>query len=150
MPDGDEVQIVPPREAPDPLQPALGETSPVHIDRNTGALEEAPRGQALPLTKPGEHLDVGDLRGVRVVRGAVGVDPWRLEALGRDGEYRAWPFETEDAARAAGELLRTRIVRAPVDEDGTPRVPDEYDYLQALAIIEGGIADVAIEPDDET
>jgi hypothetical protein len=150
VPDGDEVQIVPPREAPDPFAAAIGETSPVHIDRNTGALEEEPRGQALPLTKPGEHLDTGDLSGARVVRGAVGIDPWRVEALGREGEYRAWAFETEAAARAACELLRTRIVRPPLDEDGVPRVPDESDYAMALAMTERGVADLATDPDDET
>ncbi|MBI3539443.1 MAG: hypothetical protein HY076_04140 [Candidatus Eisenbacteria bacterium] len=147
VPDGDEVQIVPPPEPDDPLIASLGETSPVHVDRNTGALEEAPRG-ALPHAKPGEHLDAGDLIGARVVRGAVGIDPWRLEALGREHEYRAWAFETEAAARLACDLLRSRIVRVPNDEDGTPHAPDEADYTLALAMTERGVADVATDSGD--
>ena len=55
----------------------------------------------------------GDLGAARVVRGAPGVDPWRLEALGRDREYLAWSFETEEAARAALDLLERIVVRAP-------------------------------------
>jgi len=150
VPDGHEVQLVPPRESESDLGALTSDTSPVHLDRSTGALEEMPRGRALPQMKPGEHLDTGDLTAARVVRGAVDVDPWRLEALGREGEYRAWPFETQEAANAARDLLQQRIVRVPLDEDGSPRTPDEADYVMAIAMTEQGVADVATEPDDET
>ena len=158
LPDGHEVQLVPPADPDDDLIEAMGRGSPVVIDRNTGALERRvtnlergadPRRRAIPTGKPGEHFDLGDLTGARVVRGAPSVDPWRLEALGREGEYRSWAFETEDAARAALSLLDSRVVRAPLDpEDGTPRQPGEAEYAAAVALTQAGIADLAIDPGD--
>jgi hypothetical protein len=92
--DRDRVQLVPPRA---PAEPVEG------------------MGKAMP-----EHLARGDLIAARVVRGAPDHDPWRLEALGRDHEYRAWRFETEEAARAAETLVAARVVRIPRDPDGEP------------------------------
>lgn len=149
IPDGREVQLVPPESSDDDLPESMGRMSAVVVDRNTGALERDPRRRAAPTGKPGEHLDVGDLTGARVVRGAPDVDPWRLEALGREGEYRSWAFETEDGARAALQLLDSRIVRAPVDPvDGLPHPPEDSDYTAALALTQAGIAEVAMDPED--
>jgi len=86
--------------------------------------------------KPGEHLDLGDLIGARVKRGAPDLDRWRLEAIGRDGDYRAWFFETQEAARAALDLLERRVVRAPKDEDGDPRPPGPEDFDEARRLDE--------------
>ena len=111
VPDGHAVQLIPPE---------LSE------DRPTGSW------------KPGERINVGDLIGARVKRGAPDHDPWRLEAVGRDDDYRAWFFETEEAALAALALLERRIVRPAKDEDGEPR------------ILLGGDFDTARQLDEET
>jgi hypothetical protein len=94
----------------------------------------------------GAHLDSGDYAGARVVRGAPDLDPWRLETLGRDGEYLAFAFETEDAARAALALLESRIVSPPLDEDGHPRIPGEADYAAALERTLEGVSEIANDP----
>src|SRR3990172_2697740 len=65
--------------------------------RLTPPLAPPEMGQFVPRTAA-EQLGRGDLIAARVKRGAPDHDPWRLEALGRDGEYQAWRFETEDAA----------------------------------------------------
>ena len=84
--------------------------------------------------KPGERINVGDLIGARVKRGAPDLDPWRLEAVGRDQDYRAWFFETEEAARAALALLDRRVVRPLKDEDGDTRLltPADFDAAREL------------------
>ncbi len=76
---------------------------------------------------PAETLRPGDFTAARVARGAAGVDPWRLELLGLDGEYLSYGFSGEDAARCAFDLLESRaIVRSLADEDGRPvLVPSE-------------------------
>lgn len=100
---------------------------------------------------PVEFLRPGDFSAARVARGAPGVEPWRLELLGPEGEYVSFGFEVEDAARAALELLETRAVMHYVtDDDGRPLMPsreqfdeakrrrDETERLLALGEMEGG------------
>jgi len=142
MPDGDEVQLVPPPEAP-----GGDETDPTDTLNPTAMLPH-PRHRHLPTAKPGEHLDAGDFIGARVVRGSPGSDPWRLEALGHDGEYRSWAFETPEAADEALRLLLERIVRPPLDPDGTPRPPDAAQYAAAAALTAEGIAELAMDTDE--
>ena len=114
IPDGHEVVMMPPR---------AGTDSPTaHI------IDASQMGPA--------RIDIGDLIGVRVVRGAPDFDPWRLEGLGRDGDYRAWFFENEEAARAARDLLERRVVRVPVDADGDPHPPRDQDFEQARKLDE--------------
>ena len=84
----------------------------------------------LPRPAP-EQLARGDLLAARVKRGAPDHDPWRLEALGRDREYRAWRFETEEAARGALALVSRSIVAAPRDEDGTEIAIADADFAEA-------------------
>ena len=83
------------------------------------------------LPQPRSRLDAGDAVGARVRRGAPDFDPWRLEMVGRDGNYDAWFFETEEAARAALDLLQRRIVRVPLDEDGEPQPVRDLDFDEA-------------------
>ena len=77
-------------------------------------------------------LGSGDYTGARVVRGEPGVDPWRLEALGPDGEYVAYAFESFDDAHAALRLMESRgVVKRPHEPDGTP-IPVSYgDFEEA-------------------
>lgn len=82
------------------------------------------------------HIDRGDFTAARVVRGAPDFDPWRLEVLGRDGEYRAWFFETEDGAEAALDLFQRRIVVPPRDEYGEPAPPTDADFDEARRLDE--------------
>ena len=133
MPDEDEVQLVPVTTAEG------GEEDPM----------AQPGLRRLSMAKPGEHLDAGDFIGARVVRGSPGADPWRLEAIGHDGEYRSWAFENEEAARTALDLIVTRIVRTPVDEYRNPTPPGDAEYAAAAALTEAGVADLAMDTGDD-
>jgi hypothetical protein len=91
----------------------------------------------------------GELRGVRVVRGGADEWPWRLEALGRDGEYIAFDFETAEAAEAARELFeRQGIVQLGEDEDGRrmPPSPEQFDEARRICRETEAALDL---PDDE-
>ncbi len=142
VPDGHAVQLIPPDS---------GESDvPVRSEYTTGNSPQTdPEIQVMggrggpvhPRThhptgswKPGQRINAGDLIGARVKRGAPDHDPWRLEAVGRDNDYRAWFFETEEAARAALALLDRRVVRPVRDEDGEPRIltPADFDAAREL------------------
>lgn len=90
----------------------------------------------------------GDLTGARVMRGDANEAPWRLEGLGRDGEYTVLLFETEPGARAAHELFVSKgIVRASrdADDDSPPPSAEQFDearriYLETIAELESGDA----------
>jgi hypothetical protein len=89
--------------------------------------------------QPPIHLAKGDLIAARVVKGSPDLAPWRLETLGRDRDLVVWPFETEDAAHAACELLAARVVRAPADRDGDPVEITDEDFEQAQAELEAAL-----------
>ena len=88
-----------------------------------------------PASRPIVPLDFlrsGDFSAARVVRGAPGVDPWRLELLGPEGEYVSFGFEVEEGARAALDLLETRDVTRYVEgEDGRPLMPSKEQFEEA-------------------
>jgi hypothetical protein len=144
VPDGEEVQLIPPdthdEDLPrrsDVADGARPQTDPViQVLSGRGGPVDPRTRRPVAQWKPGARLDVGDLIGARVKRGAPDLDPWRLEALGRDGDYRAWFFETEESSRAALDLLVRRVVRAPKDEDGEPRPPRPEDYEEARRLDE--------------
>lgn len=78
----------------------------------------------------------GDFTGARVVRGG-GEEPWRVEALGRDGEYVVFGFETRDGAEAALGLFDSReVVRVGLDENGDPAPPSPEQFAEARRIFE--------------
>ena len=104
--------------------------------------------QGAGRTSP-EQLCRGDLIAARVKRGAPDHDPWRLEALGRDHEYRAWRFETEDAAREALALVSRSIVRAPRDEEDTETAFGDADFAEARRREEEIESELASMPDVE-
>lgn len=113
-----------------------------------------PAARSVHLLLSGVKRDTivrGDLIDARVKRGAPDHDPWRLEALGRDGEYRAWRFETEDAARLALHIVR-RVVQPRLDGEGDVLPVADADYAAALsreAEIEAELARSVGMPDDE-
>jgi hypothetical protein len=91
----------------------------------------------------------GDFTGLRVVRGEMEEGAWRLEALGRDGEYTTFGFETREGADAAKQLFeRLRIVQLGHDEDGNPMPPSAEQFAEARRIYLE--TEAALElPDDE-
>ncbi len=97
---------------------------------------------------PGYGLDAGDFSAGRVVRGAPDVDPWRLELLGRDGEYRPLAFETEESARGALALLERRgVIQRPHDDDGSPIPVPAEQFEAARHAFEDTLEELANMPD---
>lgn len=91
----------------------------------------------------------GDFTGARVVRGEADEGPYRLEALGRDGEYVAFAFETQAGADAARDLfVRLRVVQLGEDEDGRPMPPSPEQFAEARRIYLETEAALDL-PDDE-
>jgi hypothetical protein len=93
----------------------------------------------------------GEFTGVRVTQGGGEYEgPWRLEALGREGEYITFSFETRDGAEAAKQLFeRVGIVQLGEDEDGRPMPPSAEQFAEARRIYLE--TEAALElPDDET
>ena len=87
----------------------------------------------------------GDLRGARVVRGDFDDGPWLLEALGRDGEFLSFTFETKEAADAAKDLFeRLRIVKLGEDEDGRPMPPSAEQFAEARRILSETAAELEL------
>jgi len=139
VPEGNEVYLVPPRHPDAPW------TRPGEEGANDGP------GGRRPVFN-GELLRPGELIGARVIRGAPDTDPWRLEALGRDGDYRFWAFETEEAAQAALAIFEKRIVKAPIGDDGDPVTIGSADFLlarQTYEITENELAVTPIEDEEE-
>ncbi len=96
------------------------------------------------------RLAPGDLIAARVKRGAPSIDPWRLEALGRDHDFRAWPFETEEAARAALKLVTELTVRPPLDRDGDPIPVGEEDFFVAQRKLDESAMESSLDlPEEE-
>jgi hypothetical protein len=100
--------------------------------------------QALAMT-----WQAGEFTGARVVRGAAEEGPWRLELLGREGEYITFFFETPEAAEAAKQLFEQQdIVQLGEDEDGRPMPPSPEQFVEARRIYLE--TEAALElPDDE-
>ena len=132
VPHGDGVELVPPGEDDDLLQEeAKRHGSQALAQAAAGAPVNPRTGRSLVFWRPGMSLSHGDLIAARVVRGAPGVDPWRLEALGRDYDYQTFAFETEDAAQIALDLVVVRIVRPPLDEHRDPIPVGDEDFAVA-------------------
>lgn len=138
LPDLHAVRIVPPSEDEDePWSKGSGEA------RGGGHRRG---GQAIALS-----LHSGDLTGVRVVRGGADEGPWRLDTMGRDGEYAPWNFETKEAAEAAKTVLEARgVVQLGRDEDGNPVPPSREAWDEARRLWEQTQAELAMDDDDPT
>jgi len=112
VPDRHAVRLIPPDES--------GESW-----KTGNAAANARGAQAIAMS-----WHAGDLTGARVVRGAADEGPWRFEALGRDGEYTAFSFETEDGAHAALAVFESRgIIKLEENEDGE-RMPPQADQFE--------------------
>ena len=133
VPDRHAVRLVPPEEQGEEWKVGAGIKS-----RNL-------RGeQALAMS-----WHAGDLTGARVVRGEADEGPWRMEALGRDGEYTAFVFETREGADAARQLFeRLHVVQLGQDEDGRAMPPSPEQFAEARRIYLETEAALDL-PDDE-
>jgi hypothetical protein len=90
----------------------------------------------------------GDFTGGRVVHGAADEGPWRFEALGRDGEYAAFVFETRGGADAALALFQSRgVIRHGKDEDDNDAPPSAEQFEEARRIYLE--TEAALEGDDD-
>ncbi len=116
VPDTHAVRLIPPDEAGEAWKPGAGHR----------------RGQ--------RGLDMswhaGDFTGGRVVRGdADDQAPWRFEAMGRDGEYVAFTFETREGADAALAVFESRgVIRLGRDEYDDPVPPSAEQFDEARRV----------------
>ena len=133
VPDRHVVRILPPEEEGEEWKVGAGiKSSRLRAER------------ALTMT-----WHAGELRGVRVVQGGAEEWPWRLEALGRDGEYISFDFETAEAADAAKALFEHQgIVELGEDEDGHRMPPSAEQFAEARRISRETEAELGL-PDDE-
>ncbi len=96
-------------------------------------------GSAARNARGGRALDMswhaGDFTGARIVRGDADEGPWRLEAMGRDGEYAAFVFETREGADAALKAFESRgVIRLGRDEDGKAMPPSAEQFAEARRV----------------
>jgi hypothetical protein len=133
VPDRHAIRLVPPEEQ--------GESWKVGAGIKSASL----RGeQALAMS-----WHSADFTGVRVVRGGAGEGAWILEALGRDGEYTTFDFETREGADAAQKLFESHgIVQIGEDEDGRPMPPSAEQFAEARRMYHESEAALEL-PDDE-
>ena len=130
VPDTHAVRLMPP--------PEDGE------DWKAGTTGHSRRGQrALDMS-----WHAGDFTGGRVVHGAADEGPWRFEALGRDGEYAAYDFETREGADAALALFQSRgVIRLGHDEDGQAMPPSGEQFDEARRVFLE--TEAALDHDDD-
>ena len=133
VPHGHAVRLVPPDESGESWKPG-----------STAADRRGERALAM-------SWHAGDLTGARMVRGAADEAPWRLEGLGRDGEYTAFLFETESGAAAALQVFESRgVIRLGTDDEGEPVAPSAEQFEEARRIfLETEAALEMPEEDDE-
>jgi len=90
-------------------------------------------------------LGAGDFTAARLRREAAG---WRVETLGRDGDFGFFPFETESGARLALDLLQhLEIVQVHLDNDLQPIPASTEDFEEARRRYEETEQALALEND---
>lgn len=93
----------------------------------------------------------GDFTGARVIHGAADEPPWRLEALGREGEYTHFGFETREGAEAARKLFeQLGVVQLGEDEEGRLMPPSAEQFEEARRIYKETEASLELPDDEET
>lgn len=99
--------------------------------------------------RPAVTLSAGDLIAARVVPGTPGEAPWCVETLGRDREFSAWSFETEEAAGAAREMLERWVLRVPAGPDGEPEPVADAEFDEARHVAAETLRELATMPETE-
>ena len=90
-------------------------------------------------------LGAGDFTAARIRRES---GAWRVETLGRDGDFGFFPFETESGARMALELLQQlEIVATHRDDDQETIPPSAEDFEEARRCYEETEQALALEND---
>lgn len=120
VPDRHAVRLVPPEDEGEQWKVGAG-------------LKAANRRGELALSM---SWQANEFTGVRVTQGGGEHEgPWRLEALGRDGEYTTFSFETREGAEAAKQLFeRMGIVKLGEDEDGRSMPPSAEQFAEARRV----------------
>lgn len=130
VPDTHAVRLVPPDESGEAWKPGPA--------NRRGALAQ------------GMSWHAGDFTGARVVRGAADEGPWRMEAMGRDGEYTAFIFETRDGADAALQVFESRgVVSIGTDEEGNPSPPSAEQFEEARRVFLETEAELTMDDPEE-
>jgi hypothetical protein len=124
-------------ETPDWLENALNASAvPYSLLNQLYSQGTRMRGAGIPL-------GAGDLTAARVVRGEESA-PWRLETLGRDGDFGFHPFATRESAESAHHLLESAgVVQRPVDEHGEPSPGSSEDFDEARLRYERTLSELA-------
>jgi hypothetical protein len=144
------LELIPPGEDEDQLREQAERHGKESIAQAAAAAPINPRtGRRLVQWRPGQSLSAGDVVAVRVVRGAPDVDPWRVECLGRDRDYVFFAFDSEGAARTAAELIQTRVLKPPRDEDGEVIRVGAEDFVVARRQYEETAEEAAMPYDPE-
>lgn len=105
-------------------------------------------GGGISPRRPPITLAAGDLTGARVMRETGASGAWRLETLGRDGDFGFHPFATREAAEAALDLLLEKgVVLKTVDDQGVvPASPEDFE--EARRRYEATEAELAVGDED--
>ena len=151
LPDGHELRLlslVESEEAPEWLQPALESSSVPYAAVNRIYQPTAPRGSH--GAKPGTPLGAGDFTAARIRPGVAGEYAWRLETLGRDGDFGFFPFAEKSGAQTALDLLgRHKILAQVFDDDNEPIAHSDEDFEEARRRYEETESHLALGDDDE-
>lgn len=96
----------------------------------------------------GVGMNAGDFTAARVRHAEDG--SWRLETLGRDGDFGFFPFHREETAHAALAMLEaSRIVRDAIDADGDPIHYSVEDFEEARRLYEQTERELALSGDED-
>jgi hypothetical protein len=151
MPDGHELRLLPlfdsEEAAPDWLKPSLDSSALPYSVLNRIVMRNARGSHG---AKPGTALNVGDFTAARIRPGVAGSFAWRLETLGRDGDFGFFPFATKSGAQAAMDLLdRHKIVTRELDDEGNPIPASAEDFEEARRRYEETESSLALDIDED-
>jgi hypothetical protein len=119
---------------------AAGSVSSVRVQEQIGVARRMGTGV--------ETLHPADFTGARVRRDAEG--GWRLETLGREGEFGYMLFETEAAARTSLEMFEhAGVIRRPLDDDGQTVPASAEDFEEARRRFEETERELAIGNEED-
>lgn len=143
------LELVGGEEAPETLPPWLRSA----LDSGSapfGAVNALYQPAAGRVAGAAHGLSAGDFTAARIRPGVAGSYAYRVETLGRDGDFGFFPFTTRAGAESALRLLETQgIVARPRDEDGEPLPASDEDFEEARRRYEESERLLALEDDDD-
>jgi hypothetical protein len=151
LPDGHELRLlslVESEDVPEWVNSALESSSVPYTVLNKLYMPTVARRAA--GVKPGIPLSAGDFTAARIRPGVAGEYAWRLETLGRDGDFGFFPFAERSGAEAALELIeKHKILSQTLDDDGDPVAHSNEDFEEARRRYEETESHLAIDADEE-